>query len=154
MDAKVIIARDYFDRLFQAYMNWSNNGKNLSPHYIQSTGGLSGFTKWKGSSIRPNTDKPIFTHALMDTLAQNTSEPLRRSCLTGFELFYRHVALWEAEQDGKLHIQADVWSSTTVSSLWKCLRYLIFSSTRMLFVVPHMRNYQSNGPVIKCQITG
>jgi hypothetical protein len=116
MDAKVIIARDYFDRLFQAYMSWSNNGKRLSPHYVGSTRGLMGFTKWKGSSLRPITDKPIFTHALMDTLAQKTSEPLRRSCLTGFELFYRHVALWEAEQDGKLHIQADVWSSTTVSS--------------------------------------
>jgi hypothetical protein len=111
MDAKVAKARDYFDRLFKVYMSWSDNGRNLRPHFI----GNWTYSR-RNEDPRPIPDKPVFTHALLDTRDQKTSEPLRRSCLTGFELFYRHVALWEAEQDGKLRIRTDVWASTTVSA--------------------------------------
>lgn len=108
MDVIAAKARDYFDRLFEAYMRWTENGRKLRTHYVESAG--------DGSPLHPKTDnKPIFTHALLDTRAQVSSEPLRRSCLTGFHLFYRHVALWEAAQAGRLHIQPDVWASTTVS---------------------------------------
>lgn len=48
------------------------------------------------------SDIPLFSHAMLEPYSQNTSEPLGRSCLTGFELFMRHVALWEAEVDGRI----------------------------------------------------
>lgn len=45
---------------------------------------------------------PLFSHAMLESYTENTSEPLGRSCLTGFELLMRHVALWEAEIDGRI----------------------------------------------------
>ncbi len=46
--------------------------------------------------------KPVFSHAMLESYAQVTSEPLGRSCLTGFMLFMRHVALWEEEAAGNI----------------------------------------------------
>lgn len=48
------------------------------------------------------SDKPVFSHAMLESYAQVTSEPLGRSCLTGFPLFMRHVALWEEEAKGDI----------------------------------------------------
>ncbi|KAF9458011.1 hypothetical protein BDZ94DRAFT_1292213 [Collybia nuda] len=53
---------------------------------------------------------PVFSHAMLEPYTQNTSEPLGRNCLTGFELLMRHVALWEEvggrirHRDGGVHI--------------------------------------------------
>ncbi|KAF9458022.1 hypothetical protein BDZ94DRAFT_1227060 [Collybia nuda] len=47
---------------------------------------------------------PLFSNAMLEPYSQNTSEPLGQSCLTSFELFMRHVALWEAEVDGRIHL--------------------------------------------------
>lgn len=116
MEAKATRARNYTDRVIRAYMKWTNNGQDLQRHYSRSS--------WNGSLIEPKTNKPIFTHALIDTINQTSLEPQKRSCLTGFELFYRHVALWEEEQAGRIHIQGDVWASTTVSLICRECRLL------------------------------
>ena len=54
--------------------------------------------KWK----RPHMSGPVFSHALLETRRQNTSEPGGRSCLTGFELLMRHVGLWEMAINKKI----------------------------------------------------
>lgn len=45
---------------------------------------------------------PPSPHMKLEPYMQNTSEPLGRSCLTGFELLRRHVALWEGEVEGRI----------------------------------------------------
>lgn len=143
LEEKVAKARDYFERIFQTYMQWTDGGRKLQRHYAGRWSGWRQKEIWVGTTLdsplttpggkaigtngvkRDGEDRkasrdethgvPIFTHALLDTRYQATSEPLRRSALTGFELFYRHVALWEAEQQERLYIQDDVWASLTVS---------------------------------------
>ncbi|KAJ7497784.1 hypothetical protein FB451DRAFT_1335825 [Mycena latifolia] len=66
---------------------------------------------WKYSPIK--SAKPVFSHAMLESYAQVTSEPLGRSCLTGFSLFMRHVALWEQEVEGKIAIFEDLWATDT-----------------------------------------
>ncbi|KAF7329112.1 hypothetical protein MKEN_00171700 [Mycena kentingensis (nom. inval.)] len=41
---------------------------------------------------------------------QISSEPLQYSCLTGFSLFMRHVALWEMERRGEVIIEHKTWA--------------------------------------------
>ncbi|PVF98263.1 hypothetical protein CPB86DRAFT_784896 [Serendipita vermifera] len=60
-----------------------------------------------------STYKPSVSHASLNDANETSREPLRRSCLTGFEWFYRHICLWEAEQDGKIEIGEDGLASTT-----------------------------------------
>ncbi|PVF98262.1 hypothetical protein CPB86DRAFT_873454 [Serendipita vermifera] len=88
---KVASARSFFDGFLKAWVNL-NRPRNLTDS---------------------STYKPVIAHASLDTQKQLSKEPLKRSCLTGFELFYRHVCLWEAEQNGKVEIREDVWASTT-----------------------------------------
>ncbi|PVF98266.1 hypothetical protein CPB86DRAFT_362005 [Serendipita vermifera] len=116
IEYKTARARRYFDRVFATYMKWSDGGKGLLPTYI----GV--YSSAEAKPIPPK-DKPVFTHALLDTLEQDSSEPLRRSCLTGFELFYRHVCLWEAEQEGKVDIYDSVWASTTYDDTYYRVSY-------------------------------
>jgi hypothetical protein len=77
------------------------------------------YDKWRGprtgsdNSSQTKT-KLVLSHSDLDTAGQISAEPLRRSCLTGFELFYRHACLWEAAQAGQVEIHKDVWASTTV----------------------------------------
>jgi hypothetical protein len=91
-------AKRYFDRIFATILKWSN-GRGLRDNQGQPF---------------PREEKPLFTHAMLDTAAQDSSEPQKRSCLSGFELFYRHICLWQAEQEGKVEINDSVWASTTV----------------------------------------
>ena len=82
LEARIASAREYFERVFQVYMSWSHNGRDLQPSYICGA--------WNGTSLRPTGQGvPVFTHALLDTRDQLTSQPQPRSCLTGFELLYR-----------------------------------------------------------------
>lgn len=82
LEARIANAREYFERVFEVYIRWSNNGTNLQPSYI--------YGAWKGTPLRPTGQGlPVFTHALLDTRDQLTSQPQSRSCLTGFELLYR-----------------------------------------------------------------
>ncbi|KAJ7578019.1 hypothetical protein C8J56DRAFT_364210 [Mycena floridula] len=60
-----------------------------------------------------NEKKPVFSHAMLESYTQVTSEPLGSSCLTGFSLFMRHVALWEAESKGEIVIFDELWASNT-----------------------------------------
>lgn len=48
------------------------------------------------------SDIPVFSHAMLESNMQRSSEPLGRSCLTGFSLLMRHVALWVEEVKGKI----------------------------------------------------
>ncbi|KAG8866815.1 hypothetical protein FRC20_007474 [Serendipita sp. 405] len=117
-------ARDYFDRVFRTYMSWSNGGETLKRTYVGGwyTSGFSGTSKDIRTQEQKDNNVPVFTHTLFDTVAQASSEPLNRSCLTGFELFYRHVGLFEAEAAGKCVIEPNVWASTTYEEAY-------FSST-------------------------
>ncbi|KAK0474905.1 hypothetical protein IW261DRAFT_1497676 [Armillaria novae-zelandiae] len=63
--------------------------------------------------IETDSDLPVFTHALLESNMQRSSEPLGRSCLTGFSLFMRHVALWEEEVKGKIVICDKYWAENT-----------------------------------------
>ncbi|KIK64907.1 hypothetical protein GYMLUDRAFT_70870 [Collybiopsis luxurians FD-317 M1] len=54
--------------------------------------------------------KPVFSHAMLEGYGQIVSEPLGRSCLTGFELLMRHVALWELEIEGKIQIYEHIFA--------------------------------------------
>ncbi|KDQ15211.1 hypothetical protein BOTBODRAFT_174059 [Botryobasidium botryosum FD-172 SS1] len=56
---------------------------------------------------------PVFSHAMLESYYQITSEPLIRSCLTSFSLLLRHVALWEEEVKGKIIIFQDLFASDT-----------------------------------------
>ncbi|KAG8850197.1 hypothetical protein FRB91_009285 [Serendipita sp. 411] len=114
IEKQVEKAKDYFDRVFRTYLAWSSGGEMLQRTYV---GSYSRVFKGTSQDIRTREQKnknvPIFTHALFDTVAQLSKEPLARSCLTGFELFYRHVGLFEAEAAGKCVIEPNVWASTT-----------------------------------------
>ncbi|KAF7338483.1 hypothetical protein MVEN_02074300 [Mycena venus] len=69
---------------------------------------------WPYKAYQPaKSDKPVFSHAMLESYHQVTSEPLGRSCLTGFTLFMRHVALWELEVEGKISIYEDLWATDT-----------------------------------------
>ncbi|KAI5824408.1 hypothetical protein K523DRAFT_420814, partial [Schizophyllum commune Tattone D] len=67
----------------------------------------------KGKYKQVESSKPVFTHAMLESRGQRTSEPLTRSCLTGFSLLMRHVALWEEEVRGKVVIKEDLWAAET-----------------------------------------
>ncbi|KAF7362639.1 hypothetical protein MVEN_00613000 [Mycena venus] len=56
--------------------------------------------------------KRIVAHGDLDNKHQLSSEPQGRSCLTGFSLFMRHVALWEMEKAGEIKINREHWAST------------------------------------------
>ncbi|KAF7350618.1 hypothetical protein MSAN_01621900 [Mycena sanguinolenta] len=51
-------------------------------------------------------------HAELENCGQLSSEPQGRSCLSGFSLFMRHVALWEMGQAGEIKIDTRNWAST------------------------------------------
>ncbi|KAJ7046527.1 hypothetical protein C8F04DRAFT_1060811 [Mycena alexandri] len=69
---------------------------------------------WPSGAYKPvKSDKPVFSHAMLESYAEITSEPLGRSCLTGFSLLMRHVALWEQDVEGKISIFEDLWASDT-----------------------------------------
>ncbi|KAK7057988.1 hypothetical protein R3P38DRAFT_3253024 [Favolaschia claudopus] len=59
------------------------------------------------------TTRSKLSHVDLDNKHQLSSEPQGRSCLTGFSLLMRHVALWEIEKTGEIEIQRDDWASTT-----------------------------------------
>ncbi|KAJ6605404.1 hypothetical protein DFH09DRAFT_1067677 [Mycena vulgaris] len=54
----------------------------------------------------------LVSHLDLENRHQTSSEPQERSCLTGFSLFMRHVALWEMEQRGEIVIDEKEWAST------------------------------------------
>lgn len=74
-------SRDWTRELFSRYVN---NGQ------------------WPKIRGRGKDGTLMFSHAMLDGSGQGTSNPLGRSCLTGFALFMRHVALWEMENEGKI----------------------------------------------------
>ncbi|KAK0239110.1 hypothetical protein EDD85DRAFT_531090 [Armillaria nabsnona] len=81
---------------------------------------------WPSHRYKPiETDgsRPAFTHALLESNMQRSSEPLGRSCLTGFSLFMRHVALWEEEVKGNIVIDTKYWAENTYGDGFARLSY-------------------------------
>lgn len=68
---------------------------------------------WPKRYPRVESEVPVFSHAMLEGYGQTTSEPLGRSCLTGFSLLMRHVALWEEEVAGKIKIFEDLYATDT-----------------------------------------
>lgn len=66
------------------------------------------------------SDKPVLSHAMLESYCQVSAEPLGRSCLTGFELLMRHVALWEQEVAGKIECVLQTSSSILPSLTCDC----------------------------------
>ncbi|KAJ3781240.1 hypothetical protein GGU10DRAFT_299913 [Lentinula aff. detonsa] len=60
--------------------------------------------------VKGKNGLPVFSHAMLEDHRQNTSEPLGRSCLTGFGLLMRHVALWELEREGIIEIYEHIFA--------------------------------------------
>lgn len=154
LDAHVAKARDYFERIFKTYMKWTKNGQNIKRHYIGNAYWKPVKVPYSGTTAKPPSKTPsgkkiggkdgipIFTHALLDTDDQTTSEPLRRSCLTGFQLLFRHVALWEAAQEEKVYLQDDVWASTTVGLLSASyLRPFVLKDVTLDSMMTYMAGY-------------
>ncbi|KAF7350627.1 hypothetical protein MSAN_01622900 [Mycena sanguinolenta] len=54
----------------------------------------------------------VMSHSELENDGQISSEPQGRSCLSGFSLFMRHVALWEIAQTGEVKIDTRNWAST------------------------------------------
>jgi hypothetical protein len=82
LEARIANAREYFERVF----------RGLHALVEQWKGPTTKLYLWgmDGTSLRPTGQGlPVFTHALLDTRDQLTSQPQSRSCLTGFELLYR-----------------------------------------------------------------
>ncbi|TRM65507.1 hypothetical protein BD626DRAFT_616231 [Schizophyllum amplum] len=68
----------------------------------------------RSSATTHRVSETSFSHAMLESRGQRTSEPLIRSCLTSFTLFLRHVALWEEEAKGKSsQIKEDLWAAET-----------------------------------------
>ena len=59
----------------------------------------------------------IPSHHNMGVSDQRSPEPQGVSCLSGLELFVRHVALWEGEARGAWQFDRDRWMSTDVCFL-------------------------------------
>ncbi|KAJ3980043.1 hypothetical protein F5890DRAFT_1543779 [Lentinula detonsa] len=60
---------------------------------------------------------PVFSHAMLEDYRQTTSEPLGRSCLTGFGLLMRHVALWELEIEGIIEIYEHIFAEDAYNNI-------------------------------------
>ncbi|KAJ3730207.1 hypothetical protein C8R42DRAFT_714913 [Lentinula raphanica] len=67
--------------------------------------------------IKGKKGVPVFSHAMLEGYGQITSEPLGRSCLTGFGLLMRHVALWELEVEGTIEIYEHIFAEDAYSNI-------------------------------------
>ncbi|KAJ6505774.1 hypothetical protein C8R47DRAFT_1315955 [Mycena vitilis] len=70
------------------------------------------WTKKVMNTVLEYNPKKIVSHLDLENKHQLSAEPGGRSCLTGFTLFMRHVALWDMEQSGAVTINETDWAST------------------------------------------
>ncbi|KAJ7623036.1 hypothetical protein DFH06DRAFT_1104714 [Mycena polygramma] len=70
------------------------------------------WTKKVMNNVLEYNPKKIVSHLDLENKHQLSAEPGGRSCLTGFTLFMRHVALWDMEQSGAVSINEAEWAST------------------------------------------
>ncbi|KAF7296333.1 hypothetical protein HMN09_01103300 [Mycena chlorophos] len=85
--------------------------KNLD---IEKIAGIS--RTWTLRVIGTGPGKRSCSHVLLENGDQVTSEVQTRSCLNGFALFMRHVALFEMEARGDVRIEDDRWAETTYAN--------------------------------------
>ncbi|KAL1743263.1 hypothetical protein HDZ31DRAFT_65212 [Schizophyllum fasciatum] len=96
--------------MFDTARQWT---RKCLAHYVEVGYGNRPF-HWPEGAYEPiRASKPVFSHAMLESRGQRTSEPLSRSCLTGFMLLMRHVALWEEEAKGNIVIKEDLWAAET-----------------------------------------
>ncbi|KAJ4464596.1 hypothetical protein C8R41DRAFT_859730 [Lentinula lateritia] len=86
-----------------------NGQKNVSLTYHWPEG------RWP--KIKGKNGLPVFSHAMLEGYGQITSEPLGRSCLTGFGLLMRHVALWELEREGIIEIYEHIFAEDAYNNI-------------------------------------
>ncbi|KAJ7193423.1 hypothetical protein GGX14DRAFT_588656 [Mycena pura] len=56
-------------------------------------------------------ERPVHcSHLDLENGDQHSTEPQGQSCLSGFSLFMRHVALWEMERRGEVMIKDQIWA--------------------------------------------
>jgi hypothetical protein len=135
-------ARRFFDRFCFVYDKRTNKTPTWKLDSPSSKDPLS------NAPSSPKV-KLALTHLELDTQGQISAEPLRRSCLTGFELFCRHTCLWEAEQAGQVKIPKDVWATTTVQFHANSTAQLTpLSMTAVGFLHCHMMSCQGKFPTI------
>ncbi|KAJ6605401.1 hypothetical protein DFH09DRAFT_1300132 [Mycena vulgaris] len=77
--------------------------------------------------LRP---KRQVSHLDLENKHQLSAEPQGRSCLTGFSLFMRHVALWEMAQRDGIVIDETEWASTEYGDYPECSRMTIRPAIR------------------------
>ncbi|KAF8325551.1 uncharacterized protein EI90DRAFT_3146663 [Cantharellus anzutake] len=104
IDSAAKDARDWTSTVIKRYLFVGHGNK---PFHVGVPHLNTDLTK----PIQSPDGKPVFSHAMLESYGQITSEPLWRSCLTDFSLFMRHVALWEAEVAGEIHIFEDLFAS-------------------------------------------
>ncbi|EJD52355.1 hypothetical protein AURDEDRAFT_158081 [Auricularia subglabra TFB-10046 SS5] len=100
LEARGAKAREWTQGVVRQYLR-VGHAKTNAPFY------------WPKRYPRVESDVPVFSHAMLEGYGQTTSEPLGRSCLTGFSLLMRHVALWEEELAGKIKIYEDLYATDT-----------------------------------------
>ncbi|KAF9029392.1 hypothetical protein BDP27DRAFT_1349689 [Rhodocollybia butyracea] len=84
--------------------------RQVVQRYIKNSQSNSAVTdQFPESGVKKRMDIPVFTHAMLG--------PQGRSCLTGFELFMRHVALWEMEQAGEIDIRGHVFAEDVYNNI-------------------------------------
>lgn len=136
---------------------WTNEFMKLMLKYghgkTKDENGMSVYHKRGVMGARVSSAIPLFSHAMLESYTENTSEPLGRSCLTSFELLMRHVALWEAEIDGRIRYDPAV--TLGVSSLCclnLVLRRICLQSTHTGMNV-FRRNTMTHRCKMPCQLT-
>ncbi|KAJ7193424.1 hypothetical protein GGX14DRAFT_546277 [Mycena pura] len=63
------------------------------------------------------------SHIDLENGDQYSSEPQGQSCLSGFSLFMRHIALWEMERRGEVMIKDQEWAVTSYADYQANLSY-------------------------------
>ncbi|KAJ3795037.1 hypothetical protein GGU11DRAFT_793730 [Lentinula aff. detonsa] len=84
-----------------------NGQKDLTYHWPEG--------RWP--RVKGKNGLPVFSHAMLEDYRQTTSEPLGRSCLTGFGLLMRHVALWELEREGIIEIYEHIFAEDAYNNI-------------------------------------
>ncbi|KAJ3823192.1 hypothetical protein F5880DRAFT_1653181 [Lentinula raphanica] len=86
--------------------------------YIQNDQ-VDGSLTFHWPKMKGKNGLPVFTHAILERYGQISSDPPRRgrSCLTGFSLLMRHVALWELEIAGTIDIHEHIFAEDAYNNI-------------------------------------
>ncbi|KZS89426.1 hypothetical protein SISNIDRAFT_469445 [Sistotremastrum niveocremeum HHB9708] len=101
-------SKQWVSRLIDRYVKW---GHTTTPTVVPSPISQGIRESWSRETI------PVFTHAMLESRKQIKSDFWSpRSCLSGFALLMRHVALWERGVKGHIRLEEDIWASQVYSA--------------------------------------